>query len=601
MSVTTINNRDLSFQLYEMLKVESLTSRDRYADHDRDVFNAVLETATQIAADLFAPHNQKADQNEPTFDGEKVHIIPEVKTALDAYIQAGFMGAQHDYSDGGMQLPTTIALACSAIFNSANVGTSGYPFLTIGASNVIRAFGNDVQKKTFLEPMIEGRFFGTMCLSEPQAGSSLSDIKTKAIPQEDDSYRLTGNKMWISAGEHELSENIVHLVLAKIPGGTEGVKGISLFIVPKFLVNEDGSLGPRNDVSLAGLNHKMGYRGTTNTLLNFGEKEGAVGYLVGEEHKGLFYMFHMMNEARIGVGLGAVSLGYAGYLYSLDYAKNRPQGRHPDGKDAASDQLMLIEHADIRRLLLAQKAAVEGGLSLCLYAAALVDDENTAPDEATRTEASLLLDTLTPIVKSWPSEFCLEANKHAIQVLGGYGYTRDYPVEQYYRDNRLNPIHEGTHGIQGLDLLGRKVMMNDGAGLKLLSKKISKTTVAARQFDQFTEFSDALDASLSKVAVVTQSVAKEMMQGNVKLALANATTYLDMLGHVVIAWKWLEQALVARNALQQSPSLEDQNFYEGKIATCQYFFRYELCRVEAWATLVQSVDDTTMNMNAAYF
>jgi len=601
MSVPTINNRDLSFQLYEMLKIEDLIARERFAEHDPDVFNAVIETATQIAADLFEPHNRKADQNEPTFDGEKVHIIPEVSTALDAYVQAGFMGAQHDYDDGGMQLPATIALTCSAIFNSANVGTSGYPFLTIGASNVIRAFGNNAQKKTFLEPMIEGRFFGTMCLSEPQAGSSLSDIKTKAISQEDGSYHLTGNKMWISAGEHELSENIVHLVLAKIPGGPPGVKGISLFIVPKFLVNEDGSLGARNDVSLAGLNHKMGYRGTTNTLLNFGEKEGAVGYLIGEQHKGLFYMFHMMNEARIGVGLGAVSLGYAGYLYSLDYAKNRPQGRHPDGKDASSQQLMLIEHADIRRLLLAQKAAVEGGLSLCLYAARLVDDENTAPDDVTRNEASLLLDTLTPIVKSWPSEFCLEANKHAIQVLGGYGYTRDYPVEQYYRDNRLNPIHEGTHGIQGLDLLGRKVMMNEGAGLKLVSKKISEVTSAAREFEQLAEFSSALDNAVAKIAAVTQSVAKEMMKGNVKLALANATTYLDMFGHVVIAWKWLEQANVALLALQQTLSIEDQNFYEGKIATCQYFFRYELCKVDAWANLVQSADDTTINMNAAYF
>ncbi|MBL4906182.1 MAG: acyl-CoA dehydrogenase, partial [Sneathiella sp.] len=510
MSIPTINNRDLSFQLHEMLKVEDLTERKRFSDHDRDVFDAVIETATNMAADLFEPHNQKADANEPTFDGEKVHIIPEVQVALDAYLEAGFIGAQHDYDVGGMQLPATVAMACGAIFNSANVGTSGYPFLTVGASNVIRTFGTDEQKKTFMEPMIAGRFFGTMCLSEPQAGSSLSDIKTKAVAQGDGTYRLSGNKMWISAGEHDLSENIIHLVLAKIPGGPEGVKGISLFIVPKILVNDDGSLGARNDVSLAGLNHKMGYRGTTNTLLNFGEKDGAVGYLIGEEHKGLFYMFHMMNEARIGVGLGAVSLGYAGYQYSLDYARNRPQGRHPDGKDASAKQIMLIEHADIRRLLLAQKAAVEGGLALCLYAARLVDDENTAPEPESRKEASLLLDTLTPIVKSWPSEFCLEANKHAIQILGGYGYTRDYPVEQYYRDNRLNPIHEGTHGIQGLDLLGRKVMMNDGAGFKLLGKKISEVTKSARDIPNLVQFADSLDTAFARIADVTLSIGNVM-------------------------------------------------------------------------------------------
>ncbi len=601
MSIPTINNRDLSFQLHEMLKVEELVTRERFADHDRDVFDAVLSTATNMAADLFAPHNQKGDANEPTFDGEKVHIIPEVKEALEAYIEAGFIGAQHDYEYGGMQLPATIAMACGAIFNSANVGTSGYPFLTVGASNVIRAYGSDEQKKTFMEPMIAGRFFGTMCLSEPQAGSSLSDIKTKAVPSEDGSYRLTGNKMWISAGEHDLSENIIHLVLAKIPGGPDGVKGISLFIVPKYLVNDDGSLGARNDVKLAGLNHKMGYRGTTNTLLNFGEEEGAVGYLIGEEHKGLFYMFHMMNEARIGVGLGAVSLGYAGYLYSLDYAKNRPQGRHPDGKNASDKQLMLIEHADIRRLLLAQKAAVEGGLALCLYAAKLVDDENTSTDPDARQEASLLLDTLTPIVKSWPSEFCLEANKHAIQILGGYGYTRDYPVEQYYRDNRLNPIHEGTHGIQGLDLLGRKVMMNEGAGLKLLGKKIMEVTSSAREYPRLSEFSDTLDKAFATIAHVTLSIGKAMQQGSVNLALSNATLYLDMFGHMVIAWKWLEQAVVASEALNNASTESEKAFYEGKIQTCQYFFRYELCKIDPWASLIQSVDDTTYTMAADAF
>jgi len=601
MSVPTISNRDLLFNLDEMLNVGELCTRDRFKDHDTEVFKAVIETASQIAGELFAPHNQKGDQNEPTFDGKTVTMIPEVREALDAYLDAGFIGAQHDYDVGGMQLPATVAMAASAIFTSANVGTAGYPFLTTGASNVIRAYGSDAQKTTFMEPMIEGRFFGTMCLSEPQAGSSLSDIKTRAIPGADGTYRITGNKMWISAGEHELSENIIHLVLAKIPDGPDGVKGISLFIVPKFLVNEDGSVGKRNDVTLAGLNHKMGYRGTTNTLLNFGEDDGAVGYLIGEEHKGLFYMFHMMNEARIGVGLGAVSLGYAGYLYSLDYAKNRPQGRHPDGKDPTSKQLMLIEHADIKRLLLAQKAAVEGGLSLCLYAARLVDEQNTAPDDAARQEASLLLDTLTPIVKSWPSEFCLEANKHAIQILGGYGYTRDYPVEQYYRDNRLNPIHEGTHGIQGLDLLGRKVMLNNGAGLKLVASKIGQTIKAAQKDEVLNEYSELLQSALEEVIQVTQTVGAELQQGNVNTALANATVYLDMFGHVVIAWKWLEQALAATANLSEELSEDDKNFYTGKINTCRYFFKYELCRVTPWAHLIKSIDTTTIDMPEGAF
>ncbi|GLQ05782.1 acyl-CoA dehydrogenase [Sneathiella chinensis] len=601
MSVATMNLRDLSFQLYEMLDTDSLVGRDRHADQDRDIYDAILKTAADMARDLFEPHNRKADLNEPTFDGEKVHIIPEVKEALDAYIENGFMGMQHDYDDGGMQLPTAIAMACNAIFTAANTGTMGYPFLTVGASNVLRAYGTDDQKNRFMKPMIAGRFFGTMCLSEPQAGSSLSDIKTKAVPTGGGTYKISGSKMWISAGEHDLSENIVHLVLAKIPGAPDGVKGISLFIVPKYLVNDDGSLGERNDVTLAGLNHKMGYRGTTNTLLNFGEQGGATGYLIGEEHKGLFYMFHMMNEARIGVGLGAVSLGYAGYLYSLDYAKNRPQGRHPDGKDARSDQLMLIEHADIRRLLLAQKAAVEGGLALCLYAARLVDEEKTGPDEAARAEAKTLLDLLTPVVKSWPSEFCLEANKHAIQVLGGYGYTRDYPVEQYYRDNRLNPIHEGTHGIQGLDLLGRKAIMDNGAALKLLIKHMTATMDTARTHPRLAEFADRLDASAQVITRTTQTIAAAMQDGKIRLSLANATLYLDMFGHMVLGWKWLEQALTAERALSENPSDIDRAFYEGKIATCQYFHRYELCRVEPWGNLIASLDDTTLTIDPDCF
>ena len=353
-----------------------------------------------------------------------------------------------------------------------------------------------LQKEVFAKNEFAGRWFGTMCLSEPQAGSSLSDITTRAVPDGDGferdplgpRYRLRGNKMWISNGEHELTENIVHLVLAKIPGPdgklVAGTRGISLFIVPKKLVNERAELtGVRNDVALAGLNHKLGYRGIPNTLLNFGEGKfkvrgaaGAIGYLVGAPGEGLRCMFHMMNEARIAVGLGAVMLGYAGYEASLQYARDRAQGRPvgPSGKDASKPPVRIVEHADVKRMLLAQKAYVEGGLALALYCARLVDEQHTgAPDGA--RDAATLLEVLTPIAKSWPSEWCLEANSLAIQVHGGYGYTRDFPVEQYWRDNRLNMIHEGTHGIQAQDLLGRKVVMNGGAGLEGLGARMQAT------------------------------------------------------------------------------------------------------------------------------
>jgi alkylation response protein AidB-like acyl-CoA dehydrogenase len=373
-----INRRDLDFQLFEVLDAEALTQRPRYAEHSRETFAAVLDTATAIAEEKFAPHNRKADEHEPTFDGRRVSMIPEVGEALKAFCEAGFIAAAHDFERGGMQLPVLLTQAAFSLFKGANVGTAAYPFLTIANANVIHRFGSDAQRAKYLGPLLAGRFFGTMALTEPQAGSSLSDITTSATPNADGTYSIVGNKIFISAGDHELSENIVHLVLAKLPGGPPGVKGISLFIVPKFHVNADGSLGARNDVALAGLIHKMGYRGTTSTMLSFGEKGECLGELVGEPHKGLTYMFHMMNEARIGVGMGAVMLGYRGYLASLDYAKERPQGRAPTNKNPNDPQLKLIEHADIRRMLLAQKAYVEAGYALCLYCARLVDEQESA-------------------------------------------------------------------------------------------------------------------------------------------------------------------------------------------------------------------------------
>ncbi|MEQ9738160.1 MAG: acyl-CoA dehydrogenase family protein, partial [Algiphilus sp.] len=456
-----IRRRDLDFLLYEWLDVAALCHHARFAQHDRTTFDAVIDAAETLAEEEFASHAAELDANEPTFDGERVHLIPAVKKALDAYIEGGFLGAAFDEADGGLQLPYTVGQTVNALFSAANIGTAGYPFLTGAAANLLKVVGSEAQQARYMRPMIAGRFFGTMCLSEPQAGSSLGDIRTRAIPQDDGSYRIKGSKMWISGGEHELAENIVHMVLARIDGAPAGTKGISLFVVPRSHVGDDGSVGARNDVRLVGLNHKMGYRGTVNTVLSFGDNDACVGHLVGEAGQGLAGMFHMMNEARIGVGMGAAVLGYTGYLHALDYARGRPQGRKA-GSAPSDPPVPIIEHTDVRRMLLAQKAYCEGALALCLYCARLVDRQATSDDAEDRDQLGLLLDILTPIAKAWPSEYGLEANKLAIQVLGGYGYTREYPVERFYRDNRLNPIHEGTNGIQAIDLLGRKVTMRQG-------------------------------------------------------------------------------------------------------------------------------------------
>jgi alkylation response protein AidB-like acyl-CoA dehydrogenase len=442
-----VDPRHLDLVLYDLLDAAGLCRYPRFAEHSRETFDQAIALATQIAEQKLAPHNRKSDLSEPQMVDGKVVLIPEIGEALEAFNEAGFMAIYADAADGGMQMPFLITSACDALFASANVGTIAYPLLARAAANLLAVYGSEEQKRLYMRPIIEGRYYGTMCLSEPQAGSSLADIKTTATPQPDGSYRLTGSKMWISAGDHELGENIVHLVLAKIAGAPAGVKGISLFIVPRYRVNGDGSRGARNDVVLAGLNHKMGQRGSVNTFLKFGERDDCVGYLVGQPHQGLGYMFHMMNEERIGVGMGAVQQGYAGYLYSLQYARERRQGRHPDQRDPSAPMLPIIEHADVRRMLLQQRAYVEGAQALGLYAAALVDHAHEAEGEAKR-ESAQLLELLTPVVKAWSSDYCLKANELAVQILGGYGYTREYDVERMHRDAKIMDIFEGTEQIQ---------------------------------------------------------------------------------------------------------------------------------------------------------
>ncbi|HWP19816.1 MAG TPA: acyl-CoA dehydrogenase [Burkholderiaceae bacterium] len=614
----------LDFLLNDWLDVEALARRPRFADHSRETFASVLDTCERIAREKFAPYNRLSDIEEPYFDGERVHLPQATHAAMQAYVESGMLAASQDYELGGMQLPCVVEMAANGFFSKASVAMGGYAMLTNGNANLLMAHGSPMQREVFAKNEFAGRWFGTMCLSEPQAGSSLSDVATRAVPDGPDHrddplgprFRLKGNKMWISGGEHEITENIIHLVLAKIPGPDgkviPGVKGISLFIVPKRLVDTQGRLtGERNDVALAGLNHKCGYRGTTNTLLNFGEGKfpvrphtggldgrgaGAIGYLVGEPGKGLAYMFHMMNEARIGVGMGATMLGMAGYEASLEYARQRPQGRPigPAGKDPAQPQVTIIQHPDVKRMLLAQKAYCEGALALELYCARLVDEQHTGATDAS-AEAALLLEVLTPIAKSWPSEWCLEANSLAIQVLGGYGYTRDFPVEQYWRDNRLNMIHEGTHGIQGMDLLGRKVVMEGGKGLALLAGRVNATIERAMQIPALAEHANALAQALGRVGQATKAA---WATGHPGEALANATPYLQAFGHTVLAWIWLDVALSAHRRLDEGgPS----DFMQGKLAAARYFYRYELPKIEPWLRVVETRDPTCREVEEAWF
>ncbi|MFO1493657.1 MAG: acyl-CoA dehydrogenase [Lysobacterales bacterium] len=593
------DRRHFEFMLYELLAVDQLTRYPRFAEHSRDTFDQALALAHQIALDKFYPHNRAADLNEPQMVDGRVQLIPEIGEAVAAFNEAGFCAALADYEQGGMQLPFVVTQACDALFSAANPGTIAYPALARAAANLLAVYGTPAQQQRYMLPIVQGRYFGTMCLSEPQAGSSLGDIRTRAEPQPDGSYRLVGAKMWISAGDHELGENIVHLVLAKIVGAPAGVRGISLFIVPRWRVNADGSRGARNDVQLAGLNHKMGQRGSVNTFLKFGEQGDCYAELVGEAHQGLGYMFHMMNEERIGVGMGAVQQGSVGYLYSLNYARERRQGRHPDQKDPSTPPVRLIEHADVRRMLLMQKCYVEGAQLLGFYASMLVDHAHDA-DERVRQQSHQLLELLTPIVKAWGSDYALKANELAIQILGGYGFTRDYPVEQCYRDNRINPIHEGTNGIQALDLLGRKAMQSGGIGVKLLLQRVAQTVEAAHAHAELTELAAQLAAAAALAGQTTEIAGRRMAQGEVRAVLANAQHYMTVLGHLCIGWMWLWQAQAAAQALPGATAA-DEDFYRGKLQACRYFFRTELPAIESAARLVQQADDSALAMAEAWF
>ncbi len=573
MSDVLIVREELDFLLWDWLGLDRVIARHAADAVDRESADAILDLSTRLAADAFLTHYKDADRIEPRLDGDGVHALPAIGVALRSYAELGLFSASFPVERGGMGLPSLLANASFAQFLAANVATAAYPMLTTANARLLLAFANEAQIEHFALPQIAGRWFGTMCLSEPQAGSNLGDVATRAIADGSDvlgdRYRLSGNKMWISGGDHDLSENIVHLVLAKAVGADgnveAGTRGLSLFVVPKILPS-----GERNDIAVAGLNHKMGYRGTTNCLLNFGEREGAIGWIVGQPGHGLPQMFKMMNEARIGVALGAAALGYRGYRHALAYARDRAQGRPPGAGPGPSQPI--IGHPDVRDMLLAAKCYGEGALALVLYCAKLVDEAEHDP------EAEALLGLLTPIAKTWASEYGLAANDIAIQVHGGYGYTRDFDVEQLWRDNRLNPIHEGTTGIQALDLVGRK--LRDGLALGLLRDRIAETVASAAARPQLASLAADLDAWWQRIAA-----AVEGLKGVDPAVMASsATVLLRAFGHGVAGWLWLDRALLCVET-------SDAPFRGGKLWACRYFFEREMPRIDAWLRPVDARSD----------
>lgn len=589
------SKKDLHFQLFENLNCLQLTEIPFFSDHTEETFKLILDAAEQIAEKNLYPLLTEMDRKEPQLVDGKIRIHSGMKSIVKKFGTDGWINATFPYQDGGQQLPWTVHIAAGFILQASNYSASVFPFLTTGAANLIRSFGSKKLIDRFTPKMYSGDWQGTMALTEPDAGSSLSDLSTTAFPTDDPGvFMIKGQKIYISCGDHDACENVIHLLLARIQGAPAGTKGISLFVVPQ---NRVPDLQP-NDVLTQGLYHKMGYKGAPIAHLMIGSEDGCEGYLVGEANLGLKYMFQMMNEARLGVGMNGVAIATAAFHASLAYAKERPQGRKISEKDITKPQIPIIEHADVKRMLLFQKSVTEGGLALVLYCAMLSDQAAHELDELRKKETENLLDLLTPIAKSYPSEMGVHSTSTAVQVLGGAGYTTDFPVEQYYREARIHPIHEGTTGIHGLDILGRKLMINNGLGWTLLMQEVDKSIV------ELTRFSSLDDLRLSFViqhdkAKKTAEIAIGKSKEGPEVFLADATLFLEMCGYLAIGWMWINQAKVSSEKLELDGG--DRNFYMGKIETARYFIEYELVKITSLSERLSSNYYPTINMKNDWF
>ena len=588
-----ISTRNLKFVLEEVLDLSPLRATEQHEAFDAEATAMTLDAAKEFSDKHFFPYYREMDKNKAYYKDGEVHVLPEVGASMREMGAAGWINAAWPYEYEGQQMPTVLLNAAGLIFQAANGNMAAYSFLTTGAANLIVEFGSEELKATYLDKMASGEWQGTMALTEPQAGSSLSDITSFYEEHEDGTYTVKGQKIYISGGDHNTVENVVHLMLARKKDGPKGMKGVSLFVVPKHVPTADGLKD--NNVTTAGIYGKMGQKGYVAAHLMYGEQGTTQAFLVGEEFRGLNNMFKMMNEARIGTGLMAAGTASAAYYASLQYAKERPQGRHPDNKDINAPQVLIAEHADVRRMLLFQKAVVEAGVALLLQCSLYEDLSKSAADEATRERSHLLLELLTPIAKSFPSEYGNESVSIGMQVLGGAGYTDDFPLEQYFRDIRVNSIYEGTTTIHGMDLLGRKMMMKNGAALQHLQEEIQATVMDAMSDETTKPLAENLGKSLQGVQQVMGHLFGIAQESGPRAFLADATIFLDYFSLHVIGWLWLREALAAARALPTAEGEDDRNFYESKVQTARFYFSYIFPKVSAHKRTLLFGEQVTLN------
>ncbi len=595
-----ISDRNLRFLLYEVNNIESLLKYPRYADHSKEVFDMILDTAMRMGKDMFKPLFEEMDRKAPEYVNGEVKVHPKVREVMRAAGDGGWIASVFPYEDGGQQLPFTIGVMLpTAIFGAANYSAAVFHGLTHGAAGLIVSYGTQAMKDMYLPKMLAGEWQGTMALTEPQAGSSLTDLTTTATPTDKDYYTIKGQKLFISAGDHDGCDNVVHLALGRIKDAPPGIKGISLFIIPKKRIKEDGSL-EFNDVNCAGIYHKLGYKGSPITQLAFGENDDCRGWLVGEPNKGLGYMFQMMNGARIDVGLAATVISSAAYYASLEYARERPQGRKLSSKDPLSPQVPIIEHPDVKRMLLFQKAIVEGSLGL-LFQCGIYEDLDHVAEGEEKENNNLLLELLTPVAKTYGAEMGILSCSTGLQILGGYGFCEEFPLEQLYRDVRIHPIHEGTTGIQGQDLLGRKMSMKKGKAAQLYLAEVRKAIAEAEGIAELKPFAGKLTEALALLEKVTAKQFEVAAAKGPEMFLSDATVYLEFFGIIAIAWQWLRQATAATKALAKNPGENDTNFYSGKLAANRFFFGYELPKIMGLSERLLNNDGVTVTMKNEYF
>ncbi len=594
-----LSERNLKFLLHEVFDAQEICRFPEFSKHTPKIFDMIVDAAVKLAKDLYKPYLEEMDKQASVLENGRVKVHPVVKKIMKEAGDGGWIGLRFAEQDGGENLPVLIGGACEFVFAAANYSASVYTHLTAGAANLIISFGTPGMQETYVPKMLEGKWQGTMALTEPQAGSSLSDIATTAVPTDEGFYKICGQKIFISAGDHDGVENIIHLLLARIEGAPAGVKGISLFVVPRLRPEKDHTL-VQNDVQVTQIYHKLGYRGSPITELSFGEKGDCRGYLVGEPNNGLKCMFKMMNEARIGVGMGACGIASAAYYASCEYAISRPQGRKIGGKDPDRPPVPIIEHADVKRMLLFQRSIVEGSLSLLLQCALYADMEKAGP-VADREKARLLLEILTPVAKTYPSEMGILSTSQGIQCLGGYGYCEDFPLEQFFRDSRIHPIHEGTTGIQGMDLLGRKIIMEEGKAFAAYRTEVRKTIDAASSFKETNPYAEKLENALKRLENVTAGLLAVAQKHGAETFLSDATLYLEFFGIVSVAWQWLKQGVAIKQALDVARKKKEVWFYQGKMFTLKYFFEYELPKIEGLAMRLESDDHLTVDMAVEYF